>query len=128
VTRAALPVMRAAGKGRIFNLSPLGGLLGTEMGSLYCASKFALEGFSECLAKEVAAFGVFVTIVEPGPFRTEFLTSNSTTFGQSTVPAHDARRVEIKASMDQRNGQQPGNPARLTQAMVRLAVEAEPPL
>jgi NAD(P)-dependent dehydrogenase (short-subunit alcohol dehydrogenase family) len=128
VTRAALPVMRANGKGRIFNLSSLGGLLGAEMGSLYCASKFALEGFSECLAKEVAAFGLFVTIVEPGPFRTEFLTSNSTRFGQTTVAAYDARRAQIKASMDQRNGRQPGDPARLAQAMVRLADEAEPPL
>lgn len=128
VTRAALPAMRTAGKGRIFNLSSLGGMLGAEMGSLYCASKFALEGFSECLAKEVAAFGIRVTIVEPGPFRTEFLTSNSTRFGQSTLPAYDARRVDIKASMDQRNGQQPGDPVRLAQAMVRLADEAEPPL
>jgi len=128
VTRAALPVMRAAGTGRIFNLSSLGGLLGAEMGSLYCASKFALEGFSECLAKEVTAFGLFVTIVEPGPFRTEFLTSNSTRFGRGIVPAYDTRRGQIKASMEERNGQQPGDPAKLAQAMVRLADEPEPPL
>jgi NAD(P)-dependent dehydrogenase (short-subunit alcohol dehydrogenase family) len=73
-TRAALPMMRSARKGRIFNISSLGGIVGAELGSLYCASKFALEGFSESLSKEIAPFGLFVTIVEPGPFRTDFLT------------------------------------------------------
>jgi NAD(P)-dependent dehydrogenase (short-subunit alcohol dehydrogenase family) len=74
VTWAALPAMRSARKGRIFNISSLAGIMGAELCSLYCASKFALEGFSESLAKEVAPFGLFVTIVEPGPFRTDFLT------------------------------------------------------
>ena len=68
VTWAALPGMRAARKGRIFNISSLGGILGVQFGSLYCGSKFALEGFSECLSKEISPFGLFVTIVEPGPF------------------------------------------------------------
>lgn len=75
VTWAVLPVMRAARKGRIFNLSSLGGLIGGQLASLYCATKFAVEGFSESLAKEVAPFGIHVTIVEPGPFRTDFLTA-----------------------------------------------------
>src|SRR5262249_49877910 len=80
VTRAALPGMRAARKGRIFNTSSLGGLLGGEMASIYCASKFALEGFSESLAREVSQFGLFVTIIEPGPFRTDFLKPESIRF------------------------------------------------
>jgi NAD(P)-dependent dehydrogenase (short-subunit alcohol dehydrogenase family) len=63
VTWAVLPSMRAAGKGRIFNISSLGGLLGAQAASLYCATKFALEGFSESLAKEVVPFGIFGTIV-----------------------------------------------------------------
>jgi NAD(P)-dependent dehydrogenase (short-subunit alcohol dehydrogenase family) len=61
VTWAALPSMRAAGKGRIFNVSSLGGLVGGQMASLYCSAKFALEGFSESLAKEISPFGLFVT-------------------------------------------------------------------
>ena len=128
VTWAALPVMRSARHGRIFNLSSLAGIVGAELGSLYCASKFALEGFSESLAKEVAPFGLFVTIVEPGPFRTDFLTSESLRFGDNTVDDYDGRRAQLRASFEQRNGQQPGNPLKLAEAMVRLSNEAKPPL
>lgn len=128
VTWAALPVMRSARHGRIFNLSSLAGIVGAELGSLYCASKFALEGFSESLAKEIAPFGLFVTIVEPGPFRTDFLTSESLRFGDNTVADYDGRRAQLRASFEQRNGQQPGNPLKLAEAMVRLSNEAKPPL
>jgi NAD(P)-dependent dehydrogenase (short-subunit alcohol dehydrogenase family) len=128
VTRAALPVMRSARKGLIFNISSLAGILGAELGSLYCASKFALEGFSESLSKEIAPFGLFVTIVEPGPFRTDFLTSESLRFGGNAVADYDDRRTRLRASFEQRNGQQPGDPAKLAAAMVRLASEARPPM
>jgi NAD(P)-dependent dehydrogenase (short-subunit alcohol dehydrogenase family) len=120
--------MRSARTGRIFNISSLAGILGAELVSLYCASKFALEGFSECLAKEVAPFGLFVTIVEPGPFRTDFLTSESLRFGAKLMADYDERRGRLRASFEQRNGRQPGDPARLAEAMVRLAREAKPPL
>jgi NAD(P)-dependent dehydrogenase (short-subunit alcohol dehydrogenase family) len=128
VTRAALPVMRSARKGRIFNISSIAGLRGSEFASLYCASKFALEGFSESLAKELAPFGLFVTIVEPGPFRTDFLTGESLRFGGHPVADYDDRRTRLRTSFEQRNGRQPGDPARLADAMVRLANEAEPPM
>jgi NAD(P)-dependent dehydrogenase (short-subunit alcohol dehydrogenase family) len=128
VTRAALPFMRSARQGRIFNISSLGGILGAELGSLYCATKFALEGFSESLAKEIAPFGLFVTIVEPGPFRTDFLTSESLRFGENTVADYDERRAQLRAGFEQRNGQQPGDPAKLAEAMVLLANEASPPM
>jgi NAD(P)-dependent dehydrogenase (short-subunit alcohol dehydrogenase family) len=128
VTRAALPVMRSARKGRIFNISSIAGLRGTDFASLYCASKFALEGFSESLAKEIAPFGLFVTIVEPGPFRTDFLTGESLRFGGHPVADYDDRRTRLRTSFEQRNGRQPGDPARLAEAMVRLANEAEPPM
>ena len=128
VTRAALPVMRSARKGRIFNISSIAGLRGTDFASLYCASKFALEGFSESLAKEIAPFGLFVTIVEPGPFRTDFLTGESLRFGGHPVADYDDRRTRLRTSFEQRNGRQPGDPARLADAMVRLANEAEPPM
>ena len=128
VTQAALPAMRAAKSGRIFNLSSIGGLRGVEFGSLYCATKFAVEGFSESLAQEVAPFGIFVTIVEPGPFRTDFLTQESLRFGGKTIGDYDARRAALRASFEQRHGKQPGDPARLAEAMVTLAKEPKPPL
>ncbi len=127
VTRAVLPVMRAARKGRIFNISSLAGMRGVAFGSLYCASKFALEGFSESLAQEVAPFGIQVMIVEPGPFRTDFLSAESIRFGAQAIEDYDAQRTTLRASFEQRNGQQPGDPVKLAEAMVRLAGEAEPP-
>lgn len=128
VTRAVLPVMRAARKGRIFNVSSTAGMRGVAFGSLYCASKFALEGFSESLAQEIAPFGILVTIVEPGPFRTDFLTPESIRFGAQAVADYDERRSALRASFEQRNGKQPGDPVKLAEAMVRLANEPAPPL
>ncbi|MGV7240854.1 oxidoreductase [Caballeronia sp. M23-90] len=128
VTWAALPVMRAARRGRIFNVSSLAGILGAELCSLYSASKFALEGFSESLAKEVAPFGLHVTIVEPGPFRTDFLKPESLRFGDKPIADYDERRATLRASFEQRNGQQPGDPVKLAEAMIKLAGEPEPPL
>ncbi|MDE1992758.1 MAG: SDR family NAD(P)-dependent oxidoreductase [Rhizobiaceae bacterium] len=128
VTWAALPVMRAAGKGQIFNLSSLGGLRGAEFGSLYCATKFALEGFSEALAAELKPFGISVTIIEPGPFRTDFLTRESLRLGGKTIADYDERRAAQQASFESRNGFQPGNPQKLADAMVLLTREAEPPM
>ena len=128
VTRAVLPVMRAARKGRIFNVSSTAGMRGLAFGSLYCASKFALEGFSESLAQEIAPFGIRVTIVEPGPFRTDFLSAESIRFGEHAVADYDDRRSALRASFEQRNGKQPGDPVKLAEAIVHLASEPEPPL
>jgi len=128
VTWAALPTMRSARKGRIFNISSLAGFYGVEFGSLYCASKFALEGFSESLSNEVKPFGLFVTIVEPGPFRTDFLTDESLRIGDKLVADYDDRRTQRRTSFKQRNGQQQGDPAKLAKAIVLLASETEPPL
>ena len=128
VTWAALPHMRRARSGRIFNISSLAGILGAELGSLYCASKFALAGFSESLAKEIAPFGICVTIVEPGPFRTDFLTAQSLRFGDNAVSDYDDRRAQLRAGLEERDGRQGGDPAKLAEAIVRLANEAHPPL
>jgi len=128
VTRAVLPVMRAARKGHIFNLSSAAGIRGQEFASLYCSSKFAVEGFSEGLAAEVAPFGISVTIVEPGPFRTDFLTRESLRFGGTPIADYDERRARIQAGFETRNGKQPGDPTRLAEALVRLAGEAKPPM
>ena len=128
VTRAALPAMRAARKGHVFNLSSVAGYRGIETGSLYCSSKFAVEGFSESLAGELAPFGIHVTIVEPGPFRTDFLTPESLKFVAQPVADYDERRTAMRASFEQRNGSQPGDPVLLAQALVTLANAAKPPL
>jgi NAD(P)-dependent dehydrogenase (short-subunit alcohol dehydrogenase family) len=128
VTRAILPVMRSARKGRIFNVSSLGGLMGVQFGSLYCATKFALEGFSESLAKEVAPFGILVTIVEPGPFRTDFLTPESLRHGEDRISDYDDRRAQLRAAYVDRGGLQPGDPAKLANALVQLANEPQPPM
>jgi len=127
VTWAVLPVMRRARQGRIFNLSSLGGVIGAQLYSLYCASKFALEGFSEALAKEIAPFGLYVTIIEPGPFRTDFLKPESLRFGNTRISDYDERRTQLLAGLAARNGQQPGDPSRLAEAIVRLASEAALP-
>ncbi len=128
VTRAALPAMRAARRGHIFNLSSVAGFRGIETGSLYCSSKFAVEGFSESLAAELAPFDIHVTIVEPGPFRTDFLTPESIRFVAHEVADYAERRDAMRASFEQRNGKQPGDPILLAEAVVKLAAEAQPPL
>jgi NAD(P)-dependent dehydrogenase (short-subunit alcohol dehydrogenase family) len=128
VCRAALPVMRAARRGLIYNMSSVAGVRGNEFGSLYSASKFALEGFSESLAKEVAPFGIAVSIVEPGPFRTDFLTDESLRYGGNRIADYDERRAKVRASFEARNHRQPGDPVKLADAMVRLSREAKPPL
>jgi NAD(P)-dependent dehydrogenase (short-subunit alcohol dehydrogenase family) len=128
VTRAVVPVMRAAGKGRIFNLSSAAGIRGTEFASLYCSSKFALEGFSEALAAELAPFGILVTIVEPGPFRTDFLTRDSLRFGTSPIAQYEERRRRVQDTFEDRSHKQPGDPVKLAEAVVRLAGEAQPPM
>jgi NAD(P)-dependent dehydrogenase (short-subunit alcohol dehydrogenase family) len=128
VTRAVLPIMRSARRGRIFNISSVAGLRGSEFASLYCTSKFALEGFSESLAREVAPFGIFVTLVEPGPFRTGFLAKESLRIGVNPIADYDDRRQRARDSFEQRNGQQPGDPLKLAQALIRLADESTPPM
>jgi NAD(P)-dependent dehydrogenase (short-subunit alcohol dehydrogenase family) len=130
VTRAVLPVMRKARSGRIFNISSFAGVRGTAFSSLYCSSKFAVEGFSEALAKEVEPFGLFVTIIEPGPFRTDFLKPESIRYGGTAgnIADYDQKRAEISAYFAGRNGSQPGDPVKLAEAMVKLAGEAKPPM
>src|SRR6202011_656952 len=95
VTRAALPVMRRQRAGRIFNITSIGGLRGAAGGSLYAASKFAIEGFSESLAQEVAEFGIGVMLVEPGFFRTDSLDASSLRYGAKRIADYDAFSQKI---------------------------------
>jgi NAD(P)-dependent dehydrogenase (short-subunit alcohol dehydrogenase family) len=127
VCRAALPVMRAARTGRVLNIASLGGYVGGELSSLHCASKFALEGLSECLAKEVAPFGITVTIVEPGPIRTEFRPASSIKFNGTPIGDYDDPREKLHEGFTVRNSQRPGDPVKLAQALITLAGAETPP-
>jgi NAD(P)-dependent dehydrogenase (short-subunit alcohol dehydrogenase family) len=128
VTRAVLPVMRAQRSGHVLNLSSIAGMRGIPGGTLYCASKFAVEGFSEGLAQELAPFGIRVTIVEPGAFRTDFLDGQSMRFASHTIADYAAQSALISAGFGARNHLQPGDPARLAAVLLQLAAHPKPPL
>jgi NAD(P)-dependent dehydrogenase (short-subunit alcohol dehydrogenase family) len=128
VTRAVLPGMRAQHSGRIFNVSSVGGIVGGESGTLYCTSKFAVEGFTESLAAEVRRFGIHATVVEPGFFRTDFLEPTSVRYGSQPIADYAEASAALKAFYDGRNQNQAGDPARLGQALVALADAPEPPV
>jgi len=127
VTRAVLPAMRAQRSGRIFNVSSIGGIVGGASGTLYCASKFAVEGFSESLAQEVAGFGIQVTVVEPGFFRTDFLEPTSVKHGTNPIPDYAEAAAALKAFYDARSRNQAGDPDRLGLALVALVNTPQQP-
>jgi NAD(P)-dependent dehydrogenase (short-subunit alcohol dehydrogenase family) len=128
VTRAVLPTMRGQKSGRIFNLSSIAGLKGAAMSSLYCASKFAMEGWSESLAAEVSPFGIQVTAVEPGFFRTDFLDVSSVRYTEITQPEYAEGMAQLRGWLDGKNQQQEGDPAKLGRVLVELAAKPEQPL
>lgn len=128
VTRAVLPVMRAQRAGRVFNISSIGGMLGGASSAIYCASKFAVEGFSESLADEVKGFGIHVTVVEPGFFRTDFLDASSVRHADNPVADYAEASAAIRAFYDARSHNQAGDPARLGEALVSLANSDAPPI
>ena len=128
VSRAVLPVMRRQRSGLIVTISSTGGVVGQEFCSAYSASKFALEGWIESLAPEVAPFGIRTMVVEPGFFRTDLLTPESTTFAEPSIADYAERTAETVANWTSMNGRQGGDPAKLAMALVTLASQAEPPV
>jgi NAD(P)-dependent dehydrogenase (short-subunit alcohol dehydrogenase family) len=128
VTRAVLPVMRGQRAGLVVTISSTGGLIGQEFCSAYSASKFALEGWSESLTPEVAPFGIRTMLVEPGFFRTDLLTQESTSYAEPTIEDYADRTRQTVANWKSMNGQQGGDPAKLAAALVQLASQGEPPL
>ncbi|KAK4182731.1 putative oxidoreductase [Podospora australis] len=112
--RAFLPGLRARGSGFIMNLSSIGGLHGYPSNGVYCATKFALEGITEALAAEIAPFGLKAVIVEPGYFRTAFLTGATSGGSDNIAPENPAYAGtvahEARAAFWAYNGKQPGNP------------------
>jgi NAD(P)-dependent dehydrogenase (short-subunit alcohol dehydrogenase family) len=126
VTRAVLPVMRRQRSGHVITISSSAGLVGFEFGTAYSASKFGLEGWMESLRPEVAPFGIHTTIVNPGFFRTELLTPESTSYARPLVEDYEDRREQTVAAWNAQNGRQSGDPAKLALALVSIANE-EPP-
>jgi NAD(P)-dependent dehydrogenase (short-subunit alcohol dehydrogenase family) len=128
VTRAVLPVMRKQRSGHIITISSTAGLVGFEFGAAYAASKFGLEGFMQSLQPEVAPFGIRVITVNPGFFRTELLTEESTNFAEHPIADYDERRAQQMEFWRGYNGQQSGDPAKLARALMTIAGQANPPL
>ena len=127
VTRAVLPVLRRQRSGHIISISSSAGLVGFEFCSAYAASKFGLEGWMESLQPEVAPFGITTTIVNPGFFRTELLTQESTAYAEPSLADYAERTAAQQAWWKAQNGQQGGDPAKLAQALVTIASEEQPP-
>jgi NAD(P)-dependent dehydrogenase (short-subunit alcohol dehydrogenase family) len=127
VTRAVLPVMRKQQSGHIISISSTAGLVGFEFGTAYAASKFGLEGWMQSLHAEVAPFGITTTLVNPGFFRTELLTEQSTNYATPSIADYDERRAKQLEFWKAQNGQQSGDPAKLARALVVIASQEPPP-
>ena len=128
VTRAILPHMRKQRSGHIISISSTAGLTSLEFCSAYSASKFGLEGFMQALQTEVLPFGINTTIVNPGFFRTELLTEQSTKYADNPIADYSEKREQLMQFWKGANGQQPGDPRKLAQALINIVKEEKPPL
>src|SRR5258708_21509404 len=117
VTRAVLPVMRKQRSGLVISISSLAGLVGFEFGTAYAASKFGLEGWMASLHAEVAPFGITTTVVNPGFFRTELLSEQSTNYAEPSIEDYGERRAKQLEFWTAQNGQQAGDPAKLVKEL-----------
>ena len=127
VTRAFLPQFRKQRSGHILNLSSMAGLAGTAGWGYYNATKFAVEGFSEALAGEMAPLGVRVTIIEPGPFRTDFL-GRSAVVVKRVIPDYQETVGKVREYANGQAGKQRGDPLKAVQAMRDVVESENPPL
>jgi NAD(P)-dependent dehydrogenase (short-subunit alcohol dehydrogenase family) len=126
VMRAVLPVMRKQQSGHIFNISSVAGVAGFKHCSAYGAAKFALEGLSLAVANEVEHFGIKITVVEPGFFRTDLLDPQNVRWGKNTI-ADYAAEGSAEAMWSPYNGKQQGDPLKLGAALVKIAGMQNPP-
>ena len=127
LTRAVLPVLRAQRSGVVVAISSTAGIVGQEFCTAYAAAKFGIEGWIESLAPEVAPFGIRTMLVEPGFFRTELLSPESTSYAKPSIDDYAERTTQTVAAWNAMNGQQGGDPAKLATALVQLASRDEPP-
>ena len=127
VTRAFLPHLRKQRSGHILNISSIGGLIGGQGIGFYNATKFAVEGLSEALAAELAPLGIHVTVIEPGPFRTDFL-GRSGVIAQKRIADYDNTAGNMRKYFTENVGKQKGDPLRAVQAMIQVVESPNPPL
>src|SRR3954464_4982419 len=127
VTRAVLPVMRKKRSGHVVTISSSAGFAGFEYGTAYAASKFGVDGWMESLAPEVEPFGIHTTVVNPGFFRTELLTKESTNYAEPSIEDYAERNAAQRDFWDTMNGQQGGDPAKLAQALLTITNHEQPP-
>ncbi len=145
LTQAVLPGMRAQGSGYIVNVASVAGLRGFGGLGLYCASKFAVVGLSEALAQEVKAFGIRVSVVEPGPYRTDWagrslvrtpsaealatgISTGTPAEGTSATSAYTQLNTAVRHMLDTNNGRQPGDPHQIAQVLLAAAAMERPPM
>jgi len=127
MTQAILPMMRKAKSGHIFQISSHGGLKAFAGFGIYNASKFALEGFSEAIAQELAPLGIKVTIVEPGPFRTNFA-GNALKLAEKEIEDYAETAGVFRGKLKGVHGKQEGNPDKAAQAIIDMANNENPTL
>ncbi|WP_409179824.1 oxidoreductase [Amycolatopsis sp. VS8301801F10] len=127
VTRAVLPHLRAQRSGHIVQLSSVGGVVGNPGHALYATSKFALEGMSEALAGEVAPLGIRVSLVEPGPFRTDFA-GRSMTFSEPIADYANTPAGRMRRQFSAQDGAQPNDPVKAAEAILKLVDTPDAPL
>lgn len=129
VIRNTMPHMRAQNSGHIFNIASVGGYIGNFPGwGIYCATKFAVAGFTESLAAEAEQFGIHATVVYPGYFRTSFLSEGSMKTPEHPIDAYASARASQQQHQADINGQQPGNPEKAMEILIQVASEKQPPL
>jgi len=125
--KAVLPGMRSRRSGRIINVTSMGGFITMPGITTYCGSKFALEGISEALGKEVKALGIHVTALAPGQFRTDWA-GRSMVRADRSIADYDAVMDPIRAARQAKSGKQPGDPAKAAQALLKLVESDNPPV
>jgi NAD(P)-dependent dehydrogenase (short-subunit alcohol dehydrogenase family) len=127
MTRAVLPIMRAQESGAIVNVSSMGGFIGFPGSGYYAATKFAVEGLSESLSKEVGPFGIKVIIVEPGPFRTDWA-GRSLKTPRKPIDAYTETAIARRKQVQSYSGSQAGDPVRAAEAIIATVERDKPPL
>ena len=127
VTRAVLPVMRKQRSGLLLTISSTAGIAGQMFCTAYAAAKFGIEGWMESLTPEIAPFGIRTMLVEPGFFRTELLTNDSTTYAKPSIDDYAEKTKEIVGAWKSMDGKQGGDPAKLADALVELVALQDPP-
>jgi NAD(P)-dependent dehydrogenase (short-subunit alcohol dehydrogenase family) len=127
VTRAVLPVMREQRSGHVVTISSSAGFAGFEYGTAYAASKFGVDGWMESLAPEIEPFGIHTTVVNPGFFRTELLSEESTNYAPESIDDYAERNAVQREFWKGMNGQQGGDPAKLAQALLTITELEQPP-